>query len=153
MFTAVISIRWEHLLKKIKNNNLKNKILKQLFFNQSLSCLDLSEQVNKSIPFVTKVINEMIEENIVIEDGYAPSSGGRRPLMYSLKPNEMFIVSVAMDQLTTRITIIDSLNNYVKPLETYELLLKDNDNAIPQLIEYIKDYIQRSGIPEKKLLE
>lgn len=140
------------LTKKDKNNNLKNKILKQLFFNQSLSCLDLSEQVNKSIPFVTKVINEMIEEDMVIEDGYAPSSGGRRPLMYSLKPNEMFIVSVAMDQLTTRITIIDSLNNYVKPLETYELLLKDNDKAIPQLIEYIKDYIQRSGIPQKKII-
>ncbi|UKJ05876.1 ROK family protein [Solitalea lacus] len=140
---------------KIKNSKdvgLKNKILKQLFFNKSLSCLDLSELINKSIPFVTKAIHEMIEDDMVIEQGYAPSSGGRRPLMYTLKPDKMYVVSVAMDQLITRITIIDSSTNYITPVSSLELPLYNNTSALSQLIEFISLHIENSGIRKEQIV-
>jgi predicted transcriptional regulator len=43
----------------------------------------LSLLFDKSIPSITKAINELIKEGFVVEEGYAPSSGGRRPLMYA----------------------------------------------------------------------
>jgi predicted ArsR family transcriptional regulator len=95
--------------KIVKSAELKNIIIKYLYFDKTLSCAELSEILIKSIPSVSKAINELIVEGFVAEQGYAPSGGGRRPLMYSLKPQAMYIVTVAMDQLSTRIQMVDLL--------------------------------------------
>ncbi|HEY4156422.1 MAG TPA: sugar kinase, partial [Puia sp.] len=66
-----------------KSLTYKKRILKQLYFYDTLSSADLSAQINLSLPITTKMVNELIEEGHVLETGYAPSTGGRRPLMYS----------------------------------------------------------------------
>jgi hypothetical protein len=38
-----------------------------------------------------KILNELIEEGYVKETGYAASSGGRRPLMYTINPDTLYI--------------------------------------------------------------
>src|ERR1700749_2135262 len=123
--------------KIVKSAELKNLIIKCLYFDKSLSCAELSEILDKSTPSISKAINELIEEGFVIEQGYAPSSGGRRPLMYSLKPDAMYIVTVAMDQLSTRIQMVDMVNNPISELAMTELKLADNPKALETLIDYI----------------
>jgi len=137
--------------KIVKSAELKNVIIKRLYFDKALSCAELSEILDKSIPSVSKSIGELIEEGFVIEQGYAPSSGGRRPLMYSLRPTAMYIVTVAMDQLSTRIQMLDLLNNPVADIAMTELKLFGNPNALSTLINYINDYIALTGIPREKI--
>jgi glucokinase-like ROK family protein len=137
--------------KIVKSAELKNIIVKCLYFDKALSCAELSEILDKSIPSVSKSINELIEEGYVIEQGYAPSSGGRRPLMYSLKPDAMYIVTVAMDQLSTRIQMVDMVNNPISELAMTELKLADNPQALETLIDYINFYIAGTGIPKHKI--
>ena len=137
--------------KIVKSAELKNVIIKRLYFDKALSCAELSEILDKSIPSVSKSINELIEEGFVIEQGYAPSSGGRRPLMYSLQPTAMYIVTVAMDQLSTRIQMLDLLNNPVADIAMTELKLFNNPNALSSLINYINNYIAATGIPKEKI--
>ena len=74
-----------------KKNLYKRSIIKQFYFSQSLSCADLCDAMNKSLPLITKLVNELIEEGKVIETGYAPSTGGRRPTMYALKPDIQYV--------------------------------------------------------------
>jgi predicted NBD/HSP70 family sugar kinase len=137
--------------KVVKSAELKNIIIKRLYFDKALSCAELSEILDKSIPSVSKAINELIEEGFVIEQGYAPSSGGRRPLMYALLPSAMYIVTVAMDQLSTRIQMVDLLNNPVAEIALNELKLFANPHALSTLIDYINDYIAACGIPKDKI--
>ncbi|WP_461453346.1 ROK family transcriptional regulator [Mucilaginibacter sp.] len=137
--------------KIVKSAELKNVIIKRLYFDKALSCAELSEILDKSIPSVSKSVNELIEEGFVIEQGYAPSSGGRRPLMYSLQPTAMYIVTVAMDQLSTRIQMLDLLNNPVADIAMTELKLFNNPNALSSLINYINNYIAATGIPKEKI--
>jgi len=131
---------------------LKYDIIKNIYFEQSISCADLSDLVGKSIPLVTKAISELIETGHIVENGYAASTGGRRPLVYSLKANEIFIVSVAMDQLYTRVTIFDGMNNQVLPTYTVELRLLDNKNALNELIDIINESIVQAGIDRFKVI-
>ena len=100
-----------------KSVSYKKKIIRQLYFSNLLSCAELSTRIEKSLSLTTKMLNELIAEGTVVETGYAPSSGGRRPLMYSLKPGILYTVAVAMDQFFTRIAIMDMHNNYVGPIE------------------------------------
>ncbi|PWT94836.1 MAG: sugar kinase [Bacteroidetes bacterium] len=117
-----------------------------------MSCADLSEVLGKSVPLVAKALNELVKSGHIVEKGFAPSSGGRRPLVYSLKPNDMFIVAVGMDQLFTKITIVDLLKNPILPIETHELKLHNNNDALPGLIRIIENAIERSGVDSTKII-
>jgi len=137
--------------KVVKNAKLKNLIIKCIYFDKFLSCAELSEILDKSLPPISKAVNELIEEGLVVERGYAPSSGGRRPVMYALNPQAMYILTVAMDQLMTRIQMVDLLNNPVVEINITELKLANNPSALTHLINYINDYIASTGIPKKKI--
>jgi len=130
----------------------RNKILKELYFEDNLSCVDLSTRIHKSFPITAKLIEELMIENLVIETGYAPSTGGRRPLTYSIQNDMMYLVSVAMDQFVTKIAIIDMHNNFVSPIEKVILPLPDNPNAIEVLREKIAVVIESSGISKEKFV-
>jgi glucokinase-like ROK family protein len=137
---------------QLKADRLKQRILKELYFDKVLSCADLSLRIKKSLPIVAKSISELINEKYVTEVGQGPSSGGRRPVMYSLRPHEKLIVAVAMDQLSTRIVIYDLMHNQLTEIKTVELELEGNQKALPELISLINSYISDSGLPKENIL-
>lgn len=134
-----------------KNLLYKRRIIKHLYFGNMLSCADLSEKMHKSIPLTTKMLGKLMEEGMVTETGYAASTGGRRPVMYSLKQDVLYVVAVAMDQLVTQIAILDMQNRNVTDIELFELPLTRNPNAPTALAEKINEIINRSGIPKNKI--
>lgn len=129
----------------------KKKIIKQIYFAGSLSSAELSWSIKKSIPFTTKLLNELIEDGFVMETGYAPSTGGRRPVTYSLKADAQFIVSVALDQFVARIAILDLQNTIVFQYEKFELPLAKNPQALTELAAKIEDAINESKLPKEKI--
>jgi predicted NBD/HSP70 family sugar kinase len=135
-----------------KNYLHRKKILKELYFNNKLSCADLSIKTDKSIPITTKILSELEEDGYVLETGFAPSTGGRRPLMYSIRPDVMYIVSVAMDQFVTGIALMDMQNNYVTEVEKFELHLSGNKEALSVLTSQIDQFIKKSGIDKNKIV-
>lgn len=134
-----------------KRHLYRKKILKQLYFTNVLSCAELSGRINKSLPLTTKILNELIEEGIVEEIGFAPSTGGRRPIMFSIRKDVMYIVSVAMDQFVSRIAIVDMQNNYVTKIEKVDLPLYKNPTALTTLIDVLNKIISASGIPKERI--
>jgi predicted NBD/HSP70 family sugar kinase len=135
-----------------KKKLYRNKILKELYFVESLSCADLCIKIEKSFPITAKLLEELVAENMVIETGYAASTGGRRALNYSLQKNVMYLVSVAMDQFVTKIAIMDMQNNFVSPIEKIVLPLPNNPLALQMLIEKIAYVLSISGIPKEKFV-
>src|SRR3954471_737031 len=109
-----------------RNTQYQKKILKQLYFGSVLSCLEISLLIGKSIPLTTKMLTDLIKKGVVCETGFAQSTGGRRPLMYSLNPEVLYVVAVAMDQFITRIAIMD-LHNTVVTEERIDLPLAKNE--------------------------
>lgn len=134
-----------------KNQLYRKKIVKHLYFSNMLSCADLSDKINKSLPVTTKMLGKLIEEGWVAETGFAASTGGRRAVMYSLKPDVLYVVSVAMDQLITRIAILNMQNTQVTATEIYELPLTRNAQALATLTEKIEEVINKSGIARNRI--
>ncbi len=127
------------------------EIIKQLYFGNFLSCAGISDKIGKSLPLTTKLITELIEEGYVIETGLATSTGGRRPQMYSLREDILFIVSVAMDRYVTSIALMDIRNRYVGDVEKFELHLSKSENVHSILAKKITGVIERSGIEKRKI--
>ena len=133
-------------------SQLKRQIISTLYFEKTLSVVELSAIIGKSVPHATKALSELVEEGLIMEDGFASSSGGRKPKVYSLQAGTMYIIAVAMDQLYLKITITDLLNNPVLPVESHELKLLNNEGALSNLVDIINSAIEKSGINREKIL-
>ena len=130
----------------------KGLIFREFYFSRNLSCAELSQRIEKSIPFTMNFLNELIDEGYVIETGYAPSSGGRRPITYALKQDCIYILSVAMDQFVTRISLMDIHNRHIGDVVKLELPLQNNSDALLQLAEKIEEAIVSSKIDKSKIV-
>jgi predicted NBD/HSP70 family sugar kinase len=135
----------------LKQDVYKNAVLKELYFLRKASCADLSERTGKSLPLVQKIVNEMINEGYLEETGLAPSTGGRRPAVYSLRPHSMYIVSVAMDQFFTKIEVLDTCNNHITSREL-DLPLAKRENILDTLLENIQTVIAGTGLDRNKFI-
>jgi predicted NBD/HSP70 family sugar kinase len=127
------------------------EIFKHLYYAGSISCADLSHRLGKSQPNTMVQVNEMLRNGSVIETGQAPSTGGRKPQMYSIRPDLFYILSVALDQYIARIAVLDLQNNFVSPPREFELQLLNNPNSLHDLGTLIQDYITASGIEKTQI--
>jgi predicted NBD/HSP70 family sugar kinase len=137
---------------RIKNVFYKKSVLKELYFNGSLSCIEISFKIKKSIPVTSNIISELIAEGLVKETGLAPSSGGRRPLMYALQEDQIYTISIAMDQLVTRIALMDMHNKPVGRIEKFKLPLHNNPDALSFLAQKIKEIVDNASVSKSKIM-
>lgn len=135
-----------------KGQRLKADIIKYLYYKKALSLTDLSKLTQKSLPLITATVSSLADSGHIIEQGFAPSTGGRRALMFLLNPNyKRFIVSVAMDQLISRLTIYDLANNQILSTQSINLDMAESSSA-DNLIQFIDKCITKSKINRKSLL-
>lgn len=136
-----------------KGQLLRVDIIKQLYYKNKLSLTELSKLTHKSLPLVTKLVNGLILEGYIVEQGQAVSTGGRRASLFLLNPDmQKYIISVAMDQFTTRMAIYDLARNIVFPVHTLDLILPGDADAVDELVSFIGHHISASGIDPKKML-
>jgi predicted NBD/HSP70 family sugar kinase len=136
----------------LKRNSNKSRVIKKLYFSKYLSCADLCNQLDKSLPFMAKLLDELMEDGLIVETGFAPSTGGRRPIMYSLKPESFYIISVSMDQLITRIALMDTNNHFVGKVVKIDLPLSQNGDSLHILANSLIQFIDNLSINKNNIL-
>ncbi|AOM77206.1 sugar kinase [Pedobacter steynii] len=136
-----------------KYHQLRTDVIKHLYYSKALTLTELSHRTHKSLPLITSVVNDLVEDGYVLEHGLAPSTGGRRALTFLLnKQKQRYIVAVAMDQLVTQVVIYDLLNQVQAKPEILKLTLKDDPEVTKTLINFLKTYISGSGISTGQIL-
>ena len=140
-------------MKLQRQEKLKKTVFKLLYQKGALSLAELSEYTKKSIPYISNIVNNLITDGYVVENGLAPSTGGRRAINYLLNKNKKaYIVSVAMDQLVTRMVIYNLLNEPVVPEARIALPLQNNPSALKTLIHFINDTLDNTPIKRDNIL-
>ncbi len=134
-----------------KYEQYKRLILREFYYTNILSATELSERIGKSLPLIIRTVNNLVKENILQESGYAPSSGGRRPIIYTVNKKALYILSVSMDQLVTRVSLMDLENRHISGIEKFELPLKDNPDVLKKLSRKLLGVVKRSGISKSKI--
>jgi predicted NBD/HSP70 family sugar kinase len=135
-----------------KKNGYKSLILKELYFSKDLSCPDLCHNIHKSLPLVTQMVNDLVKEGVVVETGLAPSSGGRRPLQYAMRPDAFYILAVSMDQYVTRIGLLNMQNQFIGSVAVIDLRLYGNPDAFFTITQHIAAFIEQRGLEKDKIV-
>jgi len=125
---------------------MEKEILINLYVESMLSIADLAKKIAKSTPSVTKVVNHLIEQNIIVECGFAESTGGRRPIQYTINENsDNYILSIACDQYFTTISISDLHNNVIAENRDIAIELKEK-SSLDKILKRAEEIIQKSTL-------
>lgn len=126
-------------------------IIKELYYLNNATCLDISKATGASIPNVAKNINELIEAGYIVQNGFATSTGGRKPLTYSLVSDRKYILSIATDQFFTRICLVDLHNNFLTDVYEFPLDLAVHASPERELVDQIESYLTQHRIDRTKI--
>ncbi|KQR66844.1 ROK family protein [Pedobacter sp. Leaf176] len=136
-----------------KAQRLRSDIIKHFYYKTTLSLADLSSLTQKSLPVVRTVVSNLVSEGYILEKGLAPSTGGRRPSIYVLNPKQQkYLVAVAMEQLTTRLTIYNLSRKTMIPVQYLDLELSKSTEDVEILIKFIRKSIDKSKLNRSDIL-
>ena len=97
-----------------KNSIIKRNIIAYMAVNGECTLSELTKELHISVPTITKLVQELVDENIVTDLGKVETPGGRRPNIFGLANSAIYFagVNVGRDNMTFLIT--DLQNNIIK---------------------------------------
>src|SRR5574344_830552 len=110
-----------------KNALVKREILRLCIQHNNYSIADFSRALGISVPTVTKLINELIDNNFLQDEGKIGTSGGRRPSVYGLNPEAGYFVGVDVARHHFHIAISDFKGEIIKFIQDIEFVLEASE--------------------------
>lgn len=135
----------------IKKNKQKKGIVTELYFNETNTISELSHSLHISIPSITALIEELVEEKWVVETGFGVSKQGRRPAIYGINPKEKFVLILDINTHDTKVLILN-LRNQVIFTQVFDLQLKNNPVFLETLFTLVDTVIEQKITKGKKLI-
>ena len=135
-----------------KNADIKRHILRLCILNDNYSIADLSRELNTSVPTVTKIIGELIEEGYMMDMGKVGTSGGRRPSIFGLNATAGYFIGVDIARQHFHLCITDFKGDTVNFIPDIEFVLEARADSFKALCRMVKETVAEAGIPWEKVL-
>lgn len=131
---------------------MKQKILGLCMNDGDFSIAEFSKELNASIPTVTRLIGELIEDGFLEDLGKTGTSGGRRPSIYGLNQAAGYFVGVDIRRHHVSIAVTNFKGKLVDYKEDIPLVLEGTEDSLRHLTELIKKNTASLGIEQEKVL-
>ena len=137
---------------RVSQNVHTKKILQYLLREGGKSIPEIRDFSGLSLPTTTKLINELIEQNILVESGKKESTGGRPPSLYSLNASIGYIVGVELLLNSFRFSIINLNHEVMYEYETDNFDVSKRPESLDFILKTVPELIRKKGISELKIL-
>ena len=135
-----------------KNSLLKKTILHLCIQNGEYSIASLSEQINSSVPTVTKLIGELMDEGFMIELGKSGTSGGRRPSIYGLNPDAGMFVGLDIRHSHDSIAVTDFKGGLISFQDNIPFTFEPDENCIHRVAHSLRTFFSEKDLDWNKVL-
>ena len=141
----------------LDNNNSKNSALKKTILgicieNGEQSIGSLSEKLGASVPTVTKLIMELMEDGFMTDLGKQGSAGGRRPSVYGLNPEAGYFVGVDIRNTHAAFVISDFKGNLLAFRDNIRFVLEKNEESVRSVAASIRRFFSEHFLDWEKVL-
>ena len=139
----------------ISGNELKKflqrkNILHLLYKYGSLSGPVICNRIGVSLPTALSLLNELVELKLVEIRGTGVSSGGRKPTMFGLRKNSMYVIACELGRYQGKITIYNGNNQHVTPIVYFDATINDTD-LVEKIYQNAEELIAKYSIEENKI--
>jgi len=135
-----------------KNSILKKTILRLCIQSGEYSIAALSEQINTSVPTVTKLIGELMDEGFMIELGKSGTSGGRRPSIYGLNPEAGYFIGLDIRHTHASIAVTDFKGGLVCFEDNIPFILEIDEACLHTISKNIRDFFLEHELDWNRVL-
>ncbi len=137
---------------RLKKFLLKKRIVQLLYLEGNKSIPDIGRATGMSIPTITRTINELIDEGLVLDNGIGASIGGRRPNLYLLNPEARYVLGIDMGRFATRISILNLNRQIISSDGIIVSELENDESIVEKIFQKAKELIANTGIDYRKLI-
>lgn len=134
-----------------KNSILKQKILGLCVNEGDYSLADLSKELGTSIPTITKLVGELIDEGYLEDMGKQGTNGGRRPSIYGLNPSAGYFVGIDVHKKDISVAITDFKGHIVDLMEDIPFVLENSEESFKSLCSGLKEHLERIDIKAESI--
>lgn len=129
----------------------QKEIIKYCISHGSSSISDFSKALDASVPTVTKLVQDLLKDGYLQDEGKAGTTGGRRPSIYGLKPNAGYFVGVDVARQHFHIAISDFKGSVKHFTQDIEFVLEANAESFKTMCAKIKEEVANAGYAWKKI--
>ena len=130
----------------------KKQIIRHLYEAGEMSGTMLAKWIGFSLPSANGYLNELIEEGILTIKGLGDSEGGRRPNIYSLVKDAIYILGIDISQRQFSISLFNSTLELVSDVSVRGIILGDDLSYLDILYSEAQKLIQECGIEEQRII-
>ena len=142
----------EEIKQGIRSASLKKNIICYYINNGDDTLADLGKELNFSVPTVTKMVGELIEDGIVMDFGKMETPGGRRPNIYGLNQSSGYFIGVDISQKRVHIGLINFKGDLIDEQMDISFEETHPHERFERLCEIIEDFMSHTVVPRDKIL-
>ena len=135
-----------------KNSLIKRNIIAYMAVNGECTLSELTKELHISVPTITKLVQELVDENIVCDLGKVETPGGRRPNIFGLANSAIYFAGVNVGRDNMSFLITDLQNNIIKEEYDTDFELLDRPQCLEKICSNIENFIANCGIDRGKIL-
>lgn len=135
-----------------KNNLIKRSIIAYMAVNGECTISELTRELRISIPTMTKLVQELVDDRIVTDQGKVETSGGRRPNIFGLANSAVYFAGVNVGRDSMNYILTDLQNHVVFERTDSDFELIDRPQCLDRICANIEAFITESGVDRGKLL-
>ncbi|MBQ5637917.1 MAG: ROK family transcriptional regulator [Alistipes sp.] len=135
-----------------KNSIIKRNIIAHMAVNGECTLSELTKELHISVPTITKLVQELVEENIVMDLGKVETPGGRRPNIFGLASSAIYFAGVYVGRDNMRYVITDLQNNIIVEHCDLDFELQDRPQCFERICTNIEHFISSCGVERDKIL-
>lgn len=135
-----------------KNAALKQQILRLCISEGEYTISDFSRELDCSIPTITKLVTELIDDGFLKDLGKAGFSSGRRPSIFGLNPDAGYVIGVDVRRHHVDIAITDFKGQIIDYQQDLPFLLIGTVESFRELCDFLLGHIEKLEIPKEEIL-
>ncbi|MFI3303384.1 MAG: ROK family transcriptional regulator [Rikenellaceae bacterium] len=135
-----------------KNNIIKRNIIAYMAINGECTLSELTKELHISVPTITKLVQELVDVDIVTDLGKIETLGGRRPNVFGLASSAIYFVGVNVGRESMCYVVTDLHNNIMCEKRDTSFELIDRVQCLETICSNIQDFIDGCGIERAKIL-
>lgn len=130
----------------------KKQIIKFLYRHGSLSSADLTKLIRLSTPTTLAYLNELVEEGYIENRGKGDSIGGRRPNMYGLVKNSVYVLGIEIGRKTIKIGLFNNELEKISGVSHDVNNIPTDQSAIDQIYNMVQDMLSDNKMGLAKII-
>lgn len=124
-----------------KNKSLKRAIITYLDSSDTATVMDISRELNISVPKSASLVNELVQECLIRDYGKIDSTGGRKANVYGLVNDACYFIGVDVKKYYVNIGLLDFKKHLISVRELVPYQLENTPESLHALTAIIEDFI------------